>query len=75
VVERWDRQGGAPNQGLLLLLMGAEFQSGSYTAAIRVADRMLANWPDDKAATDYRLAAVKKLREQADALLPPKPTP
>ena len=59
--------------GVARALVSAELESESYWAAIAVADRMLLYWPGDKTATNARTTAVKRLREQADSLLPHKP--
>jgi serine/threonine protein kinase len=70
VTEGWDRQGGEPDLLLLKYRMRAEFNAGSYRAAVGVADRILEGAPNDPTALWFREEAGRRLRRQADGFQP-----
>src|SRR5262249_51229560 len=55
VIGDWDqRNGRTTDRTLLQLWMKAEYETGADQAAIDLADRILADYPDDRTALAYR---------------------
>jgi tetratricopeptide (TPR) repeat protein len=66
VIGDWDqRNGRTTDRTLLQLWMKAEYETGADQAAIDLADRILADYPDDRTALAYRAAARDRVWKTA----------